>query len=146
MNVEKTLENISKITPVIIFFSAAIAFVLLTMFKADYYEGVISQRWVKGVAFTAILIAAVTEITRFTLLILTFADFRKGNNSGGWFGLVISLLLVYYDVTSAGAISMLWTGELQANIGSIIRDLIIFLSVLAFGLEFRLILSEKSKI
>jgi hypothetical protein len=142
MNVEKTLDNISKITPVIIFISAAITFIILTMFKADYYEGVISHRWVKGVAFTAILIASVTEITRFTLLILTFADFHNKNIKGGWFGLIISLALVYYDVTSAGAIATLWTGELQANIGNVIKDLIIFLSVLAFSLEFRLILSK----
>jgi hypothetical protein len=145
MNIEKTLDNISKVTPVIIFISASITFMLLTMFKADYYHGVIAQRWTRGVGFTALLIASVTEITRFTLLILTYADFKKGNHRGGWLGLVISLSLVWYDITSASAVSLLWTGEITENIGTIVKDLIIFLSVLAFGLEFRLILSESNK-
>jgi hypothetical protein len=133
---------LSASAPVITFAVACMAFVLVGIFKADYYEGVLLARWDSWAKAAGIAIAAVTELARATLLLLTFADFRQRNFRGGWLGLFLSLGLVFYDCSGAGAVSSLWTNEHGAHLGAIIRDLIVFLVVLSFGLEFRLVLSK----
>jgi hypothetical protein len=149
MNLERTLDRIYVATPVITFFSAALSFLILAVLKTDYYNEIFISRWsdlstFKGymVMLMSFLVASATEITRATLFILTYYDFKKGNKTGGWLGLIISLALVWYDCNSAGAISALWTGEHVGQIGNIIRDLVIFLTLLGFSLEFRVTLTK----
>ena len=136
------MSVLSASAPVITFAVACMAFVLVGIFKADYYEGVLTARWDSWAKAAGIAIAAVTELARATLLLLTFADFRQRNFRGGWLGLFLSMGLVFYDCSGAGAVSSLWTNEHSAQLGAIIRDLVVFLVVLSFGLEFRLVLSK----
>lgn len=136
------MNGLSNYAPLISFAIACLAFTLVGVFKADYYSGVLSERWLSWAKFTGIAIAVVTEGARAVLLLLTFADFRKRNFRGGWLGLVLSIGLVFYDCSGAGAVSAIWTGEHAGQLGAIVRDLIVFLVVLSFGIEFRLVLSR----
>lgn len=136
------MTGLSNAAPLISFCIACLGFILVAAFKADYYGGVLVERWGTWAKFTGIAIAAVTEAARAVLLLLTFADFRKRNFRGGWLGLVLSVGLVFYDCSSAGAVSAIWTGEHVGQTGNIIRDVLIFLVVLSFGIEFRLVLSR----
>jgi hypothetical protein len=121
---------------------AIAAFTLVAIFKSDYYAGIFGARWPSFALPAGIAIAAITEAARAVLLLMTFADFRRGNSRGGWLGLVLSIGLVIYDATSAGAISSLWTGTHTGQLGRIIADLLVFLVVLSFGIEFRLVLAR----
>lgn len=136
------MNGLANYSPLISFGIACLAFSLVGVFKADYYTGVLAERWATWAKFTGIAIAVVTEGARAVLLLLTFADFRKRNYRGGWLGLALSIGLVFYDCSGAGAVSAIWTGEHTAQLGVIIRDLIVFLVVLSFGIEFRLVLSR----
>ena len=138
------MQGLSNAAPLISFCIACLAFVLVGVFKADYYSGVLVERWASWAKFTGIAIALVTEGARAVLLLLTFADFRKRNFRGGWLGLVLSVGLVFYDCSGAGAVSAIWTGEHVGQAGNIIRDVLVFLVVLSFGIEFRLVLSRPS--
>lgn len=136
------MQGLSNAAPLISFVIACLAFVLVGVFKSDYYAGVLVERWAAWAKFTGIAIAVVTEGARAVLLLLTFADFRKRNFRGGWLGLVLSIGLVFYDCSGAGAVSSIWTGEHAGQVGIIIRDVLVFLVVLSFGIEFRLVLSR----
>jgi hypothetical protein len=139
---DNVLDSLSNAAPIISFIVAVGAFTLVAIFKSDYYAGIFSTRWPSFALPAGIAIAAITESARAVLLLMTFADFRKGNNRGGWLGLVLSIGLVVYDSTSAGAISSLWTGTHTGQVGGIIADLLVFLVVLSFGIEFRLVLAR----
>jgi hypothetical protein len=128
--------------PLISFCVASLAFLLVGAFKADYYSTVLLSRWGLWANVVGIAIALVTESARAVLLLLSFADFRKKNMVGGWLGLVLSLGLVLYDCSGAGAVGALWIGEHTGRVGAIIRDVLVFLVVLSFGIEFRLVLSR----
>lgn len=136
------MRGVSSASPLISFCIACLAFILVGAFKADYYSGVLVARWATWSKFTGIAIAVVTEGARAVLLLMTFADFRARNFRGGWLGLVLSVGLVLYDCSSAGAVSALWIGDHAGQTGNIIRDLLVFLVVLSFGIEFRLVLSS----
>lgn len=138
------MRALSNASPLISFCIACLAFILVGAFKADYYSGVLVARWATWSKFTGIAIAVVTEGARAVLLLMTFADFRARNFRGGWLGLVLSIGLVLYDCSSAGSVSALWIGDHAGQTGNIIRDLLVFLIVLSFGIEFRLVLSSKS--
>jgi len=141
---QAVMRVLSHASPIISFGIACLAFGLVATFKADYYSGVLVSRWSNWATFTGIAIAVVTEGARAVLLLMTFADFRSRNFRGGWLGLMLSIGLVLYDCSSAGAVSALWIGEHEPQTGNIIRDLLVFLIVLSFGIEFRLVLSSKS--
>lgn len=139
---DAVLDSLSSAAPLISFVVALAAFVLVGVFKSDYYAGIFGARWPSFALPAGIAIAVVTEAARAVLLLMTFADFRRGNARGGWLGLTLSIGLVIYDSTSAGAISSLWTGSHVGQVGRIIADLVVFLVVLSFGIEFRLVLAR----
>ena len=139
---DNVLDSLSGAAPIISFIVAIAAFTLVAVFKSDYYAGIFVTRWPSFALPAGIAIAAITEAARAVLLLMTFADFRRGNSRGGWLGLVLSIGLVIYDSTSAGAISSLWTGTHTGQVGRIIADLLVFLVVLSFGIEFRLVLAR----
>ena len=143
---ENVLDTLSGAAPIISFIVALAAFILVGVFKSDYYAGIFTARWPSFALPAGIAIAAITESARAVLLLLTFADFRRGNSRGGWLGLVLSVGLVIYDATSAGAISSLWTGTHTGQVGRIIADLLVFLVVLSFGIEFRLVLARGGRV
>lgn len=139
---DATLDTLSNAAPIISFVVAIAAFTLVGVFKSDYYAGVLATRWPSFSLAAGIAIATITEAARAVLLLMTFADFRRGNVRGGWMGLILSVALVVYDATSAGAISSLWTGAHIGQVGGIVADLVVFLVALSFGIEFRLVLAK----
>lgn len=144
-DLEDVLDAIAKSSPLLIMITAGIAFSLLIIFESDYYTHVLGNRWQPAGAIAGgIAVAIVRELSRAVLLVMTFADFRKGNGKGAWLGLLMSLALVAYDAFSSGPISSLWTGAENTNIGAVVADLVIFLVALSFFLEFRLVISGKS--
>lgn len=143
---EAVLDTLSHAAPLISFVVAIAAFILVAVFKSDYYSGVFANRWPSFALAAGIAIAAITESARAVLLLMTFADFRKGNSRGGWLGLLLSIALLVYDATSAGAVSSLWTGSHTGKVGAIVADLLVFLVVLSFGIEFRLVLARGGRV
>lgn len=141
-DVSGLMGALSDNAPLISFSVASLAFVLVGAFKSDYYSSILLSRWGLWANVVGIAIALVTEASRAVLLLLSFADFRKKNIVGGWLGLVLSLGLVLYDCSGAGAVGALWIGEHTGRVGAIVQDLIIFLVVLSFGIEVRLVLSR----
>lgn len=143
-NMGATMDKIADAAPFIAFIVACLAFIIIILFKTDYYSEVFSQRWnywaALGVGFFAALAA---EASRAILLLLTFRDFRNRNMWGGFLGLILSFALVGYDIFSAGPVSSIWTGAHSGQVGTIITDVVVFLVALSAGLELRLALSTK---
>lgn len=76
------------------------------------------------------------------LLLMTFADFKQHKLGAGLTGLILSIGLVVYDMTSSGPVSSLWNGDVAAaDVGVVIKDLVLYLVSISAGLEFRLALS-----
>jgi hypothetical protein len=144
-NVDRILESLSRSAPFIAMLTAAGAFTLVGVFKADYYGGVLADRWGTWSMIAGTSIALVTELSRAVLLLMSFKDFREGKVSSGIWGLVLSVGLVVYDCIAAGPISSLWIGSHTGTLGVIIRDVVVFLVVLSFGIEIRLSISGKRK-
>jgi len=144
-NVESILDGASKAAPFIAMITAMGAFSLVGVFKADYYTGVLSERWVSWSIVAGICIALVTELSRAVLLLMSFKDFREGKITAGVWGMFLSIGLVIYDCIAAGPISSLWTNEAATNLSAIIRDIVVFMVVLSFGIELRLSISGRQK-
>jgi hypothetical protein len=144
-NVESILDGASKTAPFIAMITAIGAFTLVGVFKADYYTGVLFERWAAWSIVAGASIALVTELSRAVLLLMSFKDFREGKTTAGIWGMFLSIGLVIYDCVAAGPISSLWTGGSGESLGLIIRDVVVFLVVLSFGIELRLSISGKKR-
>lgn len=145
--VTSVVDFCAQAAPLIVLGTAFLAFIMLIIFKSEFYTHILETRWNRFPAVAGgAAVACITEFARMALLLMTFADFRNQKVGAGLTGLILSIGLVVYDMTSSSPISNLWLGESNpADVGIIIKDLVLYLVAISAGLEFRLALSGGRK-
>lgn len=130
-------DFISRITPASIVILAILSFLAMGIFHFDFLSQIMGNRLSPGVVvFMAAMGALLISGSRFIALMASARDFANGNQWGGWIGLVGSVALLAYELTTVGKMAEMWT-EYAAHMANYLR----FAIILGFGLELRLILS-----
>lgn len=136
----KIMGQISKAAPLLLLFCALSSFFAFGIFAVDYYEKLFSK-FGSYARPLGVVIASITELVRFALLVSSIRDFSDSKKFNGWIGLLGSLALVLHDVSVARSIANFWDAANPTPYTSIF----IFLILLGLGLEIRLILTVDLK-
>ena len=132
----KIMVEISKAAPLLLLIGAIASFTSFGIFAVDYYEQLFSKFSTHSRTM-AIVIASITELVRFALLVSSIRDFSDSKRFNGWFGLIGSVALVFHDINVARSIAQMWDVANPLPYSSTF----IFLILLGLGLEIRLILT-----
>jgi len=137
-DLSKVLEQLSQIVPFLLIFSAVGSFVFVGFFSVHYYEKLFSP--VGSYARTmAVVIAVITELVRFSLLLASVRDFSDKKPFNGWLGLVGSVALVFHEISVARSIAAMLTPENEVGLISAL----VFMILAGFGLEIRLVMTMR---
>ena len=132
----KIMVEISKAAPLLLLIGALASFVSFGIFAVDYYENLFSKFGTHSRTI-AVVIASITELVRFALLVSSIRDFSDSKRFNGWLGLLGSVALVFHDINVARSIAQMWDASNPLPYSSTF----IFLILLGLGLEIRLILT-----
>lgn len=137
MDNKQFLQFIADYTPAILTGLAFATFAAVGIFFVEYYTNAFVPRFQGGAFYLAVFITVIQELTRFGLLISSIKDFSGGKTTNAYLGLIGSIMLVYHDVKTAGALTPLYPAL-------DISGLLTFLILLGLLLEIRLILTIKN--
>jgi hypothetical protein len=136
---KKAMNSLAKHADLFLLLFALLSFVLLIIFKTDYYLHIFSPRFGTklGIA-VAVASAILVEGVRFSLLVASASDAINKNSKGLWLGIVASILITIYDLTICIEIGNVWGSYVHSHI------LQVFV-VLGLLLEIRLVLMVVNK-
>lgn len=132
----KMMHEISKAAPLLLLLGAIASFISFGIFAVDYYENLFSKFGTHARTI-GVVIASITELVRFALLVSSIRDFSDSKRFNGWLGLMGSIALVFHDINVARSIASAWDAVNPAPYSTTF----IFLILLGLGLEIRLILT-----
>lgn len=132
----KIMVEISKAAPLLLLFGALASFVSFGIFAVDYYENLFAK-FGRHSRTMGIVIASITELVRFALLVSSIRDFNDEKRFNGWLGLLGSVALVFHDISVARSIASMWDASNPLPYSTVF----VFLILLGLGLEIRLILT-----
>lgn len=131
---KKTMNLLSVHADLFLLFFAVLSFVLLIIFKTDYYLHIFNPRLGQKIGLgVAISTALLVEGVRFSLLVASAADAINKNKKGLWLGIIASILITTYDMFICNEVGLVWGSAVHAHI---LQTFVI----LGLLLEFRLVL------
>lgn len=130
------MREISKAAPLLLLICALGSFICFGFFSVNYYAKLFEPVGVHSRTM-AITMAVITELVRFALLVASIRDFSDKKRFNGWLGLLGSVALVFHDVNVARSIAAMFDAANPTPYSTAF----IFLILLGFGLEIRLILT-----
>ena len=132
----KLTGELSKAAPILLILCALASFFFVGFFSVHYYEKIFSS--IGSHARTmAIVIAVITELVRFALLLASVRDFADKKPFNGWLGLFGSIALVFHEINVARSIAEMLNPENALALSGIL----IFAVLVGFGLEVRLVMT-----
>lgn len=137
----KLMHEISKAAPLLLLLGAISSFISFGVFAVDYYENLFSKFGTHARTM-GVVIASITELVRFALLVSSIRDFSDSKRFNGWLGLMGSVALVFHDVNVARSIASAWDAANPVPYSTTF----IFLILLGLGLEIRLILTTSKPV
>ena len=139
--VSSIMETVSKFAPFALLAMAAGTFLTIGIFRTDYYDHIFSVRFEPWAAMAmAVFVSVIEEGVRLALLISSMRDFSDKRSGNGWLGLIASVALVWYEISTTQQVAELWAaGEVAAV--SVYKGFLIFMVLLGLILELRLILT-----
>ena len=137
----KMMHEISKAAPLLLLLGAVASFISFGIFAVDYYANLFSK-FDTHARTMGIVIASITELVRFALLVSSIRDFSDSKRFNGWLGLLGSVALVFHDINVARSIASSWDAVNPVPYSTTF----IFLILLGLGLEIRLILTTSSPV
>jgi len=140
-NTKIIMTTITRHSDLTLLFFAVLSFIILGIFKTDYYSTLYSVRF--NPKFTIILgaaIAVLVEGTRFALMTSSAEDAKNKNWGAFWLGLAASIGILAYDVNLCYSIGQHWSKENLVYV-----DILQFIAILGGVLEFRICLLMKGE-
>ena len=132
----KLTGELSKAAPILLILCALCSFFFVGFFSVHYYEKIFSS--IGSYARTmAVVIAVITELVRFALLLASVRDFADKKPFNGWLGLFGSVALVFHEIDVARSIAEMLNPENVLALSGIL----IFAVLVGFGLEVRLVMT-----
>jgi hypothetical protein len=130
------MSAFSNFAPFLLLISAVGSFIIVGIFTADYYNTMFWARFGSFAFAMAVGVVVLEELTRFSFLVSSVKDFKDKKKAEGFFGLLISLILVAHDITIAIKVGNLWgLGELP----------LVFAIVIGFAIEIRMVMTMGRK-
>lgn len=137
----KMMHEISKAAPLLLLLGAIASFISFGIFAVDYYANLFSKFGTHARTM-GVVIASITELVRFALLVSSIRDFSDQKRFNGWLGLMGSIALVFHDINVARSIASAWDIVNPTPYSTTF----IFLILLGLGLEIRLILTTSKPV
>lgn len=143
IDVSRIMHKVSEYAPFALLLMAVGTFATVGIFRADYYHHIFAVRFPDWSSWSmAVFAAIIEEGVRLSLLVSSIRDFSDNRKGNGWLGLIGSVALVAYEVKTAQAVAGLWAINGAADL-SIYNGFLVFMILLGFLLELRLILTTK---
>ena len=137
------MRKAADVAPLALLVMAIGCFLIVGIFRTDYYHHAFETRFPDwGAWCLAVFAAVIEEGTRLSLLVASMRDFTDNRKGNGWLGLVGSVALVIWEIHTAAEIASLWALGKAADQG-VYLGFLVFMVLLAFLLEIRLILTMK---
>ena len=137
----KMMHEISKAAPLLLLLGAIASFISFGIFAVDYYQNLFAKFGTHARTM-GVVIASITELVRFALLVSSIRDFSDKKRFNGWLGLMGSIALVFHDINVARSIASAWDISNPTPYSTVF----IFLILLGLGLEIRLILTTSKPV
>jgi hypothetical protein len=139
--VSNIMGKVSDYAPFILLAMAVGTFLTVGIFRTDYYNHIFAVRFEPWAAMAmAVFASIIEEGVRLALLVSSIRDFSDSRKGNGWLGLVASVALVWYEISTTQHVAELWaTGEAAAV--STYKGFLVFMVLLGLVLEMRLILT-----
>lgn len=135
------MDFFKSAAPILLLISAIASFAAIGIFQVDYYDKLFAKNFPNHSITMAVLIAVITELVRFALLVSSIRDFSDSKPFNGWLGLLGSLALVVHEISVSRSMAALWSTDNSTAYSTVF----IFLILLGLGLEIRLILTVDLK-
>lgn len=138
MDTTKIMKTIAAYAPMALLCMAAMTFIGTAAFQYDFYLEAFEKRLLGWAWVAAAFVAITHQLIRFALLISSARNFYSGQRVNGALGMMASLGVMWYDLKLAA-----WMEEAWAS--PVIYSTMLFLVIMGFILEIRLILSAEDK-
>ena len=139
--VSSIMRTVSEYAPFALLIMAIGTFLTVGIFWYDYYAHIFGSRFAPWAAVSMGAFAAIIkEGVRLSLLVSSIRDFSDKRRGNGWLGLLASIALVWYEISTTQQVAQLWA-EGEAATADTYRGFIIFMVLLGLVLELRLILT-----
>lgn len=114
---KKTMNALAIQADLFLLIFAVLSFVLLIIFKSDYYSHIFNSRFGLKVGLgVGIATAFLTEGVRFSLLVASAADAINGNKKGLILGIIASILITIYDLFICVEVGLVWGSVVHSHI------------------------------
>ncbi|WP_282782793.1 hypothetical protein [Phaeodactylibacter xiamenensis] len=143
-DVTPIMNKISEYAPFALLIMAIGTFVIIGIFRTDYYSHLFEVRFEPWAAMAmAVFAAFIEEGVRLALRISSIRDFSDNKKGNGWLGLIASVALVWHEITTATHVAELWAGSQIADV-SVYKGWFVFFILVGLILEIRLILTSQN--